>query len=178
MRKSITATLLAGVCGLLTACAAPKVHEYQAAKPELDLVRYFSGQTEAWGMFQQRGGKVVKRFKVDITGTYQQGALVLDERFVYDDGSTQQRVWTLRQGSDGRWRGTAADVEGEALGEVAGNALNWRYTLRLPVDGKTYHMQFDDWMFLIDEKTMINRASMSKFGIELGEVTLFFRKKE
>jgi hypothetical protein len=32
-------------------------------------------------------------------------------------------------------------------------------------------MQFDDWMFLIDRCTMINRASMRKFGFELGQVT-------
>ena len=85
---------------------------------------------------------------------------------------------SLHQGEDGRWRGTAGDVVGEAVGEVAGNALNWRYTLKLPVDGKVYEVQFDDWMYLMDQNTLINRASMSKFGFELGEVTLFFRKRQ
>jgi len=37
-------------------------------------------------------------------------------------------------------------------------------------------VQFDDWMYLISERVLINRASMSKFGIELGEVTLSFYK--
>jgi hypothetical protein len=111
-----------------------------------------------------------------ITGTRGDGALTLDEQFHYDDGSTQRRVWHLARAADGRWHGRAADVKGEALGEVVGNTLRWRYTLLLPVDGNTYKMVFDDWMFLIDDCTMINRASMSKFGVELGQVTLMFRR--
>jgi len=168
---------LAAACLLLAACASPDVAQYQAAEPKLDLVHYFVGKTDAWGMFRKRNGEVVKRFHVEITGTHADGKLVLDEQFRYDDGSTQQRIWTLTQTSDGSWRGTAADVKGVAIGKVAGNALNWRYTLLLPVDGKTWEVQFDDWMFLMDEQSMLNRASMQKFGFELGEVTLFFRKR-
>jgi hypothetical protein len=77
----------------------------------------------------------------------------------------------------GRYSGTARDGIGEAVGELAGNALNWRYTLALPVDGKIYHVQFNDWMYLMDDKVMLNKAEMSKFGIYLGEVTLAFYKR-
>ncbi len=162
---------------LLTACAGNDVQHYAHTAPKLDVAAFFTGSTDAWGMFQKRGGEVVKRFHVDIQGTPVGTGLQLDERFSYDDGSTQRRVWQLAPLSNGNWQGTAADVKGEAFGEVAGNALRWRYTMLLPVDGRTYEMQFDDWMFLIDECTMINRASMRKFGIELGQVTLMFRKK-
>ena len=131
-------TILAALCGLLTACAAPDVQQYQAAEPKLDLAQYFVGTTDAWGMFQKRNGDVVKRFHVEIVGTKDQNKLVLDERFKYDDGSTEQRIWTLIQQADGSWRGTAGDVKGEATGNVAGNAFHWKYTMFLPVDGKTY----------------------------------------
>ncbi|MDW5419011.1 DUF3833 domain-containing protein [Iodobacter sp. CM08] len=174
MKKS----LLAALCGVLTACASPDVQQYQKSEPKLDLVQYFVGSTDAWGMFQKRSGEVVKRFHVEITGTQNQGKLVLDERFKYDDGTTQQRIWTLVQQADGSWRGTADDVKGVAIGKISGNALNWQYTMLLPVDGKTYEVQFDDWMFLIDNKSMMNRASMQKFGFELGQVTLFFKKRD
>jgi hypothetical protein len=96
---------------------------------------------------------------------------------VYDDGEKQRRVWTLKRQPDGSWRGTADDVKGEAIGRVAGNALHWTYTLRLPVDGTVYEVAFDDWMWLMDEQTMLNRSRMSKFGVDLGEVTLFFQKR-
>ena len=102
---------------------------------------------------------------------------VLDERFTYSDGTTERRVWKLIDEGGGRWSGRADDVLGVAQGVAAGNALNWRYTLKLPVDGKVYEVQFDDWMYLMDDRVMLNKAAMSKFGIHLGEVTLSFYKK-
>ena len=65
---------------------------------------------------------------------------------------------------------------GQATGEVAGNALHWRYTLRVPVDGREVDLDMDDWMYLIDPQTLVNRTSMRKWGVEVGQVTLFFRK--
>jgi hypothetical protein len=180
MKTLLCALLLVPV--LLAGCAGPDVQQYKALQPTLDLADYFTGSTDAWGMFQRRGGAVEKRFHVVITGTSGSDAggaptLTLDEQFHYDDGTTQRRVWNLTRTADSRWHGRAADVKGEALGEVAGNALRWQYTLLLPVDGSTYEMAFDDWMFLIDACTMINRASMAKFGVELGQVTLMFRRR-
>lgn len=128
-------------------------------------------------MFQKRSGEVIKRFHVAINGRREGDRLILDEDFTYSDGTRQKRVWTLRPDGPGRWRGTAADVVGEARGEVAGNALRWRYVLSLPVDGKVYQVDFDDWMYLLDERTLANRSFMTKFGFELGQVTLFFRKE-
>ena len=170
-------TLLA--CSLvgLGGCAAPDVTRYAAERPSLDLVRYFTGTTDAWGMFQKRNGEVVKRFHVVIEGHEQAGALVLDEHFEYSDGTRQQRVWTLRPIGDGRWQGTAADVIGTASGSISGNALHWRYHLLLPVDAHSYDVSFDDWMYLVDDTTMVNRARMSKFGFTLGEVSLLFRRR-
>jgi hypothetical protein len=173
MKKILT--LLA--CLILSSCVAPDVTHYQNLEPKLDLETYFVGTTDAWGMFQKRSGEVVKRFHVEITGSKKDGKLILDERFSYDDGTKQQRIWTLTHFPDGTWHGTAGDVVGEAIGRVSGNALHWEYALLLPVDDSTWQMHFDDWMVLIDEKVMINRASMQKFGIEVGQVTLFFTKR-
>ena len=163
--------------GMLAGCAGPSVQEYAQERPELDLRQYFNGPLTAHGLFTDRSGKVVKRFTVRMTGKWNGDEGVLDEHFVYSDGSRQQRQWRLVPLGNGKWQGTAADVVGVADGEVAGNALHWRYTLRLPVDGRSWDVQFDDWMFLQDEHTLLNSARMSKFGIALGEVSLFFRKE-
>ncbi|PKM29331.1 MAG: DUF3833 domain-containing protein [Gammaproteobacteria bacterium HGW-Gammaproteobacteria-11] len=168
--------LLLALILTLTACATPDVEHYASETPTLRLQDYFNGDLEAWGMFQKRNGEVVRRFHVRMTGSWEGDTGVLDEHFTYSDGTTERRVWTLVQQPDGSWRGTADDVEGEAWGQVSGNAFHWRYTLRLPVDGKTWLVDFDDWMFLIDDKVMLNRAAMSKWGIELGQVTLNFYK--
>ena len=163
---------------LLTACGSVDVSTYADQKPALDLPTFFEGEMDAWGIFQKRGGELVRRFHVEIIGTWESPDKgVLDERFTYADGEKQRRVWTLTRQPDGTWRGTADDVVGEAIGKVAGNALHWNYTLELPVDGKVYEVKFDDWMWLMDENTMMNRSVMSKFGFDLGEVTLFFKKR-
>jgi hypothetical protein len=119
---------------------------------------------------------VVRRFTVQMTGAWQGNQGTLDERFTYSDGKTERRVWKITDEGQGRYSGRADDVVGVAQGQAAGNALNWRYTLALPVDGKVYEVQFDDWMYLMDERVMLNKAVMSKFGFRLGEVTLSFYK--
>lgn len=165
------------LCIGLASCSGVEVQTYQQQTPALDLRQFFEGNVEAWGMFQKRSGEVVRRFHVDIHGYSEGENLILDESFTYDDGSTQTRVWTLTPTGDGKWRGTAGDVVGEALGEVSGNAFRWGYVLSLPVDGKVYDVRLDDWMYLIDENTMANRSFMTKFGFEVGQITLFFRKQ-
>ena len=169
--------LAAAAALLLSACAAPTVDDYAAEKPVLDLTTYFNGELVAHGLFTDRSGGVQRRFVVQMTGTWQGNQGTLDERFTYSDGSTERRVWRLTDEGNGRWTGRADDVVGQAEGRAAGNALNWRYTLKLPVDGKVYEVQFDDWMYLMDQRVMLNKAVMSKFGIRLGEVTLAFHKK-
>lgn len=171
----LTAGALAASLGL-AGCATPVAADYATQQPPLDLRRYFDGRLIAHGLVTDRGGRVLQRFTVRITGTWQGDTGTLDEQFSYADGRREQRVWTLQRHADGRWSGRAADVLGEAQGQSAGNALNWRYTLKLPVDGQVWEIDFDDWMFLVDERVMINRAVMSKFGLRVGEVLLSFRK--
>jgi len=168
--------MLAGAASL-AGCAAPDVAEYAAQRPHLDLQRYFDGTVHAWGMFTDRSGKVVKRFTVVLVGRWQGNDGVLEEDFAYSDGTTQRRVWRIRKLDDGRYAGSADDVVGEALGQARGNALRWAYTLALPVDGRTWNVQMDDWMYLVDERVMLNRTTMSKFGVRLGEVTISFEKR-
>jgi hypothetical protein len=158
----------------LAGCAAPDVTRYATERPALDLRRYFDGPVTAHGMFSDRSGEVKRRFTVAMQCRWQGDDGVLDEQFVYSDGEQQRRVWRLRHLGQGAYTGSADDVVGEARGQTAGNAFRWAYTLRLPVDGRTWEVEFDDWMFLVDERVMLNRATMSKFGLRLGEVQLVF----
>ena len=165
----------------LFACSSPSVTQYANEKPNLDLSEYFNGTIDAYGIFTDRSGEVKKRFTVLLVAQWKviDGKKIgtLDESFEYSDGTKQKRVWTLTETAPGKYIGRADDVVGDALGESAGNALNWTYTLALPVDGTIYHVQFNDWMYLVTPKVMLNKAKMSKFGIDLGEVTLSFYKR-
>lgn len=171
---------LAAVLSLLAlgGCTTPRVDAYRTARPVLDMRRWFTGHQEAWGIVQSRSGEVIRRFHVDIDGRTEATGIVLDEHFTYADGATERREWHLEESSAGHWKGRAGDVVGVADGDVAGNALHWRYVLRVPVNGSTYDLDFDDWMFLLDENTLVNRTEMRKFGFRVGNVTLFFRKAQ
>ena len=170
MKHLLLLTALAG-------CASTPVPEdYAAETPVLDLKTYLNGPLTAHGLFTDRAGKVQRRFVVKLVGRWQGDVGTLEEDFAYSDGKAERRVWTLTALGDGRYKGTAADVVGEARGEARGNALRWSYTLRLPVGNTTYDVQFDDWMYLMDGKVMLNKAQMSKFGFRVGEVTLSFHK--
>ena len=168
--------IITAVC-LLAGCASNDVAQYAAERPVLELDRFFNGKVIAHGIFQNRSGQVVRRFTVDMEGRWQGNQGILDEHFTYSDGKTERRIWRLTKTQDGRYTGTADDVVGTATGQSSGNAFQWAYTLKLPVDGSIYEVQFDDWMYLVNEQVMLNRATMSKLGIRLGEVTLSFHKQ-
>jgi hypothetical protein len=172
-----TVLIAAAAAVTLTACTAPKPAQYADEKPVLDVQAYFNGTLDAHGMFQDRFGKVVKRFVVVMRCTWNGDVGTLDEDFVYSDGTRQKRVWTLQKTGPGRFSATAPDVVGTAEGIVSGNALRWQYVLSLPVGERVIDVSMDDWMFLIDERVMLNRTAMSKLGVDLGNVTLSFTKR-
>jgi hypothetical protein len=161
----------------LSGCASPTVDDYATQKPTLNLQTYFNGTVDAWGIFTDRNGKVVKRFTVEMKCQWQNGQGILDEDFVYSDGSQEKRIWKLTDQGSGQYMGTAGDVVGTAMGQVKGNAFNWQYTLALPVDGTVLNVQMDDWMYLMNDRVMLNKARMTKLGIHLGDVTLSFMRR-
>ena len=176
-RRLFALTLGTGAALALGGCASQKLETYAQEKPALDLRQYFNGTLDAHGVFTDYTGTVVKRFKVVMVCTWNGNEGVLDEDFTYSDGTTQKRIWRLSAGPDGSYTGRADDVVGIAQGRTQGNAFQWQYTLALPVDGKIYEVQMDDWMYLVDERVMLNKARMRKFGLPLGEVTLSFYKR-
>jgi hypothetical protein len=178
LARAGTLGLATGSALALSACAGPQISDYAAETPVLDLRKYFTGTVDAWGIFTDRSGRVVKRFTVVIDCQWQGDEGVLDEAFTYSDGTLQRRVWRLKALPNGRYEGRADDVVGMATGQTKGNAFQWQYTLALPVDGKVWEVQFDDWMYLMNDRVMLNKAVMSKLGVTLGEVTLSFSRRE
>lgn len=180
--KSPSALLIARLVAILVivcqlGCSSTKVKEYAEETPVLSLQEYFNGEIDAYGIFQNRSGKVVKRFHVLMRASWKGDVGTLDETFTYSDNSTSRRVWILQRTGKNTFTGTAGDVVGQAYGEVAGNTFYWNYVLDLEVDGSHYHVKFDDWMYLMDKKIMLNKSKMSKWGFDLGEVTLTFIKR-
>jgi hypothetical protein len=169
----------AAFCTLfLAGCAQTKIADFSGRDPTFTLEEYFEGYTTAYGMFEGRfSGKPPRQFVVDIMGTWQGDVFVLDEKFRFDDGEISERIWRIRKTGPGTYEGEADDVIGVASGVSAGNALNWRYVLDLKIsEDSSIHVSFDDWMLLSGDGVLLNKAVMSKFGVDLGTVTIAFLK--
>lgn len=165
-----TVLVLAGCTG------KPALEDEKLSSSNLNLEEFFEGRTVAYGQFHDIFGTVRRRFEVEINGTWDGQTLTLIEDFVYEDASTEQRVWTLEKTGADTWRGTAPGVIGEAFGEERGDTFNWRYTIDLPVPDGTLRVTFDDWMWLLTEDRLLNRAYMKRFGVDIGEVIISFEK--
>jgi hypothetical protein len=160
----------------LTGCSSMKPQDFEESRPKLILFDYFEGKTSAWGIFEDRFGNIRRQFQVDIEGLIKGNVLILDERFEYDDGEKDRRTWRIRKTGNETFEGEADDVIGTAKGVAKGNSLHWEYFLNLKVKDSSYKVHFDDWMFLQPGGVLINRARLSKWGIDIGYVMLFFKK--
>jgi hypothetical protein len=171
MQKLGLTLILLSVLGCTTT-----LDDYSDTQPQLELDSFFNGELKAWGIVQGRSGKVTRTFVAELNGQWQGNQGVLDERFIYNDGEQQHRIWNLTKLENGRYSGTANDVPTPANGGTNGIAMNWQYSVLLEVDGTTWNINFDDWMYLVDENSVINKAALTKFGFKVGEVTLFIQK--
>jgi Protein of unknown function (DUF3833) len=172
MRHTVVAILLI----ILTGCGGMKPEQFENSTPPLDLFEYFEGQSTAWGIFEDRFGNLRRQFEVSIVGTVDGNILTLDEKFTYRDGENDQRVWTITQRDEHTFEGTASDIIGVAKGVAYGNALNWAYDMDLKVGDSFWRVTFDDWLYRQPGNVIINKATVTRWGFEIGTVTLFFKK--
>lgn len=163
---------------LVTGCGGLHLDEYAGATPAFDPFVFFQGHTRAWGIVQDWRGRVVRRFEVDIDGAVSDGTLTLDESFRYADGELATRQWRLERDADGRIVGRAGDIIDVAEGDTAGNSMYWNYTMDLAVGDSTYRVNFDDWMWQLDDRVLVNRSYIRKLGVTVAEVTLFMQKQD
>lgn len=171
-RKLLLVPVLLAAAG----CSSVNIDEFAGTAPEFKPEEYFQGKTRAWGLFEDRFGNVQRQFIVDIDGTWDGTELVLNEDFIYNDGETENRIWVLTKTSETTYEGTTENTIGIATGERAGNAFNWVYDFNLKVGDDYWAVRFDDWMFLQPDGTMLNKATVTRWGIKLGTVFLSFSK--
>lgn len=163
---------------MLSGCGGNKLDYYKGTTPQADFREYFNGPIKAWGIVQDRSGRVTRRFDVFMVGKWNGDTGTLTEEFDYYDGKTQERVWTIRKLADGTYEGTASDIIDKATGKTEGSAVRWSYVMDLPVDNTTYRIRFDDWMWVMNDGVLINRSYLKKFGITVSELTIFMQKQE
>ena len=173
MLKQICAIL--GLIGI-SSCSNTKVHEYHNQTPKLDLQKFIDGKIKGYGVVENRSGIITRRFEFDGNGYWQNDIGYFDETISYIGGNTESRRWEIHKINNQYYEATTKDVIDKAKIYVDGNSMNWQYVMKIRVDDKTYNIKFDDWMYLINEDKMINRNYFTKFGIGVGQLTLFMEK--
>ena len=175
-RTKIIFALIATI--LLTSCSGDnmKPTDFKDQKPRLIIEEYLSGNVKAWGILQNRSGKVTRQFSADLNGKWDGKQLILDEKFFWNDGEVQTRQWKIDKIDEHNYEGIAGDVVGTAKGYSYGPAFKFEYVLLVPVKGREMKITFDDWIFMQNEKVAINRAKMTKFGIRVADLTVIFLK--
>jgi len=160
---------------LMTSCST-NIDDYEESKTKFDIKKYFDGRLIAWGVVQDYTNKVTRRFCVEIDASWRHNNGTLKEKFYFNDGEISYRTWQLTRLANGHYIGTAEDVIGVAEGKHSGFAFQWQYQLLVPIEDDIYEFNMDDWMFQLDEHRVVNKTSMSKFGVNVAEITLFFDK--
>ena len=174
--------IAAAALSLLAACTGkPSFDDPSLSERKLNMEEFFDGELVAYGQFQDILGTVRRSFVVNIQGDWDGKVLTLKEDFVYEDGSTEQRIWSLTKTGPDSWTGTAPGVIGVATGQEQDNRFNWQYEIDLPVpsaDGtvETLRVTFDDWMWLLSEDRLFNRAYIKRYGVDIGDVSISFEK--
>ena len=143
-----------------------------------DLLSWLEGHTVAHGVFEDRKGRVRRRFSVDMTGHAIGNTLRLEEHFVFEDGERQDRTWVLARGAGGSFSGRAGDSVSEASGRFEEGAAYLSSELQLKVGGRSIAMRFEDAFYQAGPGLVINRSTMSKWGIRFGQLLIVFRKDD
>lgn len=166
---------------VLTGCSSVQPKDYATETPKLSIETFFNGTLDVHGMVHDRSGKVLRRFTMVMNASWNGSIGTLNEELQWSDGEKESKTWTLTKIADGKYEGTMGDVVGKAVNEVSGNAFQMLYVVKVPIgtgaDKKTYEFDVEDWMHMIDEKTLLSRTTMTKFGVRVANVTVSYRKR-
>ena len=144
--------------------------------PQFDLRQHLNGPILCEGVIYGPTGHVTSRFVADMVGTWDGNVGTLREKFRYDSGAVQERCWTLSLGNDGRIRAEAPDVVGTGAGMVEGPAVQMNYKIKLDASAGGHVLTVTDWMYLMENGTIMNRSQFTKFGITVAELVATMRR--
>lgn len=174
--KGVLGLILSTVFLTLTACSSTNIDLYANNKPALDVTNFFSGKLTAHGIVKNRSGEVIRFFNADLVGSWSNGVGTLEEEFLFDDGEIQHRTWILKPNGKGGYVSTANDVTGSGTLNTAGNALFMKYVLQVAYKDSTIDVSVDDRMYLVKQGVLMNESILTKFGFEVGSVSLVILK--
>lgn len=146
-----------------------------AEGPQFDIRERFQGPIQCEGVIYGPLGRVTSRFVADFDAQWDGNVCTMKETFHYDSGNTQDRCWTLTLGNDGRIKAEAPDVIGAGTGEQKGSAVLLNYRIKLSDEAGGHVLDTTDWMYLMQNGSIMNRSQFRKFGIKVAELVATMR---
>jgi hypothetical protein len=151
--------------------------DYDGEAPQFDIRAVLNGPLVCEGVIFGPTGRVTSRFVADFHAEWDGDTGRLREHFKYDSGDTQDREWRLTVDSSGNIRAEADDLVGTGRGRQAGHGVCLKYSIKLPEASGGYVLQAVDWMYLVENGTVMNRSQFRKFGLKVAELVATIRPK-
>ena len=159
---------------LLFACSPP-LPVSALPGPAFDPIRFFTGHVQSWGVLEDRGGQPTSVVTTDCLGEADgTDGLRMTQRLVVGTDPPVTRTWAMHRTAAGRYEATANDMVGTATGEASGRAFHWEWTLALSPGNPLKNVTMDQWWYLQEDGSMLNRTVVRKLGFVAAEVTEHF----
>ena len=164
---------------LLAGCAAPlRPQAFASTEPAFDPVTFWTHPTASWGVIEDRGGAPTEIVTTTTEATAQGVDGLHMVQHVRTGGKDTVRVWRLRRLGHGQFEATANDMVGTARGVASGRTFHWTWTLATKPGNALFNVSMEQWMYLADNGTLMNRTIVTKLGLRLGEVSEQFVRHE
>ncbi len=170
MITSIT-RLIAFVALAVTFISSPLA----SAAETFTFENYFQGHTVAYGRFQSITG-VDRRFRVDLYGTWNGRRLKLIEKFKYDDGERDTKIWYFTKTGPGRYDARRSDVPTVPKVTIRGNVARYAYPVYLDAKNRKNRVFFRDKLVKLKDGTIRNTATVFKFLLPVAKVQVNFAR--
>ena len=149
--------------------------EDYADGPVFDLKQHLNGPITCEGLIYGPLGRVSTRFTAHFEAEWEGNKGRMTERFHYDSGTVQDREWHLELDDAGNLTARADDLVGTGKGRQAGSGVRLAYRIRLPESAGGHVLDVVDWMYLLENGTIVNRSQFRKFGFKVAELVATMR---
>jgi hypothetical protein len=160
-------------------CAAPLgPHAFADTRPTFNPVVFWTGHTSSWGVVENRDGAPTEIITTSTDGTPEGDGGLHMVQHVTTNGKASVRDWHIRRVENNEFEARANDVVGTARGSPSGRTLHWTWTLAAKPGNALYNVRMEQWMYLADNGTLLNRTIVTKLGVRLVEISEQFVRRE
>jgi hypothetical protein len=156
---AILLAFLASSCADSSSKKFPEL-DYLQKDVNIDITKFFNGDLEGYAIIQDQNGKIIDTQIMKINGKWDDNNGVIQQNFVYSDGSKNNRTWLFNVEPNGTFEAVGHNVPRPGRGRQIGNAAQIIYSLSILKNGVEKETKFEDRIYLIDDKTAI---MISKF---------------